>query len=294
MLLDPHEHNIALHLAEAGERARSAASATPDTAFAAGLRDRLLSQPPDQALETKGRERDRRDRRVRVAWSLPSLLLVPRLLPIAVAAVLLFAGAVAARELYVSVVDRPGPTPATSAVAVLPSESASEPTFGPASGEPSSELSSPPSVEPTPGNTLDATAKPTSQPTAGPTGKATPKPTPKPTGAPTPAPVPTPVPPVPTPVPTPAPTVPDAPNLSPADVISASEVDLSWSIPNDGGSSITGYGIYRDGLEIAVIGSSSSYQDFTVASGSTYTYEVAAINLVGTGPLSNPVGASVP
>jgi hypothetical protein len=99
-----------------------------------------------------------------------------RLAPLALAAVLAIATAVAGRELYTAfVADQPSPTPAPSA------EATAQPTPGP-----------------TPSATPDATAHPTAtpeataEPTPAPTPSATPQPTPKPTPQPTPKPTPAP------------------------------------------------------------------------------------------------------
>jgi hypothetical protein len=297
MPLDPHDYNIALHLAEAGARARSAGSAVPDSAFAAGLRDRLLSPPPDLTLGLKPRSRERR---IRAAWSLPSVFRVPRLLPIAVAAVLLFAGAVAARELYVAISEHRGPTPGASVLAVLPPQSASELAFATTSSEPTGE----PSLAPAPGNTFEPTDNPTPGPRPGPTNGATPKPTPKPTpvatslATPMPTPVPTPLAtPVPTPVPTPtpAPTVPDAPTgLSAQPGSSSGEIFLNWSAPSsDGGDAITDYDVCQADQQggpytCSPTGSTATATTISgLAPGSQYWYRIEAVNGVGAGPRSN-------
>jgi Fibronectin type III domain. len=62
--------------------------------------------------------------------------------------------------------------------------------------------------------------------------------------------------------------VPGAPTLDSATLISSGEVDLMWTAPsNDGGSPVTGYGIYRDGVEIAVVGLVWNYPDVGFTSG---------------------------
>ncbi|MDP9468830.1 MAG: hypothetical protein M3P32_08870 [Chloroflexota bacterium] len=170
MLLDPLEHEIAERLAAAGDRARSSASAPPDRAFSAGLRDRLMAAASDRAA-VPDRTRDR-ESRVHVAWSLGSFLRVPRLLPVAVASLLLIAGVVAARELYVAIGNRPEATPLPSVAALLPSESAGEPSLAPL------DPSTAPSADATPAQTPAPTVKPTVKPTAQPTAVPTPAPTP--------------------------------------------------------------------------------------------------------------------
>jgi hypothetical protein len=149
-------------LAAAGDRARSASSVQPDREFAAGLRDRLLAQLPDSAPEP------------RIGWSLGHFLRLPRLVPLAAGAVLLVAGVVAGRELYVALGDDPTPTP-------LPSiEETLAPSLAPLqTAEPMPSATAEPTPEPT--------AVPTPVPTPVPTAKPTPKPTPMPTPVPTPA-----------------------------------------------------------------------------------------------------------
>jgi hypothetical protein len=156
MLLDPLEHEIAERLAAAGDRARSSSSTPPDRAFSADLRDRLMRAAAErEALPD-------RERGPRLAWALPSLFRIPRLLPVAVASLLLIAGLVAARELYVAIGnrDKATPTPAPSVAVVVPLESAS---LAPASDAPSAAASVEATATPKP------SAKPTTKPTAAPT-----------------------------------------------------------------------------------------------------------------------------
>jgi len=78
-------------------------------------------------------------------------------------------------------------------------------------------------------------------------------------------------------------------------VISGNQVDLSWTIPADNGSPITGYLIERNlnGGTIATLeisfgdATTTSYSDTTLSPGDAVTYRVAAINAVGTALLSN-------
>jgi hypothetical protein len=144
-------------LADAGSRARSASSPQPDRDFGAKLRDRLTAQLPDTSPEP------------RIGWSLGHLFRLPRLAPLAAAAVLLVATVVAGRELYVALGEDPTPTPVPSVEESLVPSAAPSLT----------------AVEPTP----SATPSPTPEPTAVPTPVPTPKPTPKPTPVPTPVPV---------------------------------------------------------------------------------------------------------
>ena len=95
-----------------------------------------------------------------------------------------------------------------------------------------------------------------------------------------------------TPTPPPPPTAPGAPNLTSATAGNAS-VALSWTAPaSDGGSSITGYEIWRGTTSgaaslLTTVGLVTSYTDLAVTNGTTYYYQVAAVNAVDTGPGSN-------
>jgi hypothetical protein len=63
---------------------------------------------------------------------------------------------------------------------------------------------------------------------------------------------------------------------------------LTWQEPDDHGSAITGYRVYRNGILLTSV-SGTTYTDTAVASGTTYTYEVSAMNGAGEGPKSPPV-----
>ena len=84
--------------------------------------------------------------------------------------------------------------------------------------------------------------------------------------------------------------LPDAPTLTAA--AGKSQVKLSWTTPEDGGSALTGYDIYRatsPGAEtlIQTISTGTSYVDASVTGGTRYYYEVTAVNRNGAGPPSN-------
>jgi subtilisin len=93
------------------------------------------------------------------------------------------------------------------------------------------------------------------------------------------------------PPPPPQPTAPVAPNLTGASG-GASSISLSWSTPADGGSPITGYQVWRgtsSGNEqlLTTVPVQQSYVDSAVVAGTTYWYQVAAVNAIGASPRSN-------
>lgn len=97
---------------------------------------------------------------------------------------------------------------------------------------------------------------------------------------------------------TPPPTAPAAPTGLTAAAVSATEIDLAWTAPS---STLTGYNIYRgtaQGAEsatpIATAVSGVTYADKSVAAGTHYWYEVAALNSNAQGPNSNEASASTP
>ena len=66
---------------------------------------------------------------------------------------------------------------------------------------------------------------------------------------------------------------------------------------SDGGSAIIGYDIYRGtgnggGPLLASVGPVASYTDASAVNGTTYYYEVSAVNSVGEGPRSAPIAAT--
>ncbi|MHB1504270.1 MAG: fibronectin type III domain-containing protein [Acidimicrobiales bacterium] len=78
------------------------------------------------------------------------------------------------------------------------------------------------------------------------------------------------------------------------------QVSLSWSAPaSDGGSPITSYLVVpyvgsTAGTVIDTASSSTSYTVMGLTSGTTYTFTVAAVNAIGTGPASAPSNAVTP
>ena len=87
---------------------------------------------------------------------------------------------------------------------------------------------------------------------------------------------------------TPAATVPDAPTGLAA-TQTHEEVTLTWTDPND--DTITGYKIYRDGVELVADTASTTleYVDDTVEADTEYVYKIAAINDEGTSDDSSEV-----
>jgi fibronectin type 3 domain-containing protein len=74
-------------------------------------------------------------------------------------------------------------------------------------------------------------------------------------------------------------------------------VNLSWTVPFDGGSAITGYAIYRGttgGGEtlLTTIAPGTTYADVSVTSGLTYYYRVLAMNAEGDGATSIEASAT--
>jgi len=70
---------------------------------------------------------------------------------------------------------------------------------------------------------------------------------------------------------------------------------LTWSIPDDGGSSITGYLIQKRTIGTGLVtletsfgdATTNSYSDTTLTAGDRVVYRIAAINANGQGPFSN-------
>jgi subtilase family serine protease len=90
--------------------------------------------------------------------------------------------------------------------------------------------------------------------------------------------------------------VPGAPVLT-ATTNNRRGVQLSWTVPANNGSAISAYRIYRwtsQGSETQLVQvgrTSTSYRDTSTTSGTTYYYEVTAVNGNGEGPRSNEVSA---
>ena len=95
--------------------------------------------------------------------------------------------------------------------------------------------------------------------------------------------------------PVPVATAPEAPVLSAT--AGTALVSLSWTVPADGGSPITGYNVYRGDTtltEVLLVSAltATTYDDTTALTGSTYFYVVTAVNAVGESVWSNEVSAT--
>jgi fibronectin type 3 domain-containing protein len=93
------------------------------------------------------------------------------------------------------------------------------------------------------------------------------------------------------------PTAPSAPTLTSA-TSGTSGIALTWTAPaSNGGSSLTGFRLYRatgqgSATLLASFGLVDSYTDTAVTAGTTYSYEVSAVNAIGEGPVSNALSAT--
>jgi fibronectin type 3 domain-containing protein len=92
-------------------------------------------------------------------------------------------------------------------------------------------------------------------------------------------------------------TVPGAPLNLQASPDKTRGVDVTWAIPSsNGGSTITGYRIYRGTSSgtwalLTSGGNVTSYRDASAKKGVRYYYVVAAVNSLGPGQLSNEATA---
>jgi fibronectin type 3 domain-containing protein len=93
------------------------------------------------------------------------------------------------------------------------------------------------------------------------------------------------------------PTAPGPPTLTSATAGSGG-IGLIWTAPaSDGGSALTGFRVYRATGNgpvtlLADLGLVDSYTDAGVTAGTTYRYQVSAVNAVGEGPFSYPLSAT--
>jgi chitodextrinase len=86
------------------------------------------------------------------------------------------------------------------------------------------------------------------------------------------------------PTPTPTPTAdvqpPSAPSLTALTANGPTEADLAWQDATDN-VGVTGYQIYREGDLVATVGQVTSYQDTSVQPGTSYSYDVVALDAAG-------------
>jgi chitodextrinase len=73
---------------------------------------------------------------------------------------------------------------------------------------------------------------------------------------------------------------PTAPSGLGATAVSSTRVDLAWTAATDN-SGVTGYRIYRDGAMVGTVGAVTAYPDTTVRAGTTYDYQVRAVDAAG-------------
>jgi len=74
----------------------------------------------------------------------------------------------------------------------------------------------------------------------------------------------------------------------------STQVSLAWNASTDN-VGVSGYRVYRDNQQIATTGTTPSYNDATVSPGTTYTYEVSAVDAAGNeSPRSNTVTVTTP
>jgi predicted phage tail protein len=88
-------------------------------------------------------------------------------------------------------------------------------------------------------------------------------------------------------------TVPDAPTGLQA-VAGDEEVALTWTAPSDGGSPITAYRVFVDGVQVhqTATGTTTSYTVTGLTNSTAYDFEVSAVNVAGEGERSDVVSAT--
>ena len=73
---------------------------------------------------------------------------------------------------------------------------------------------------------------------------------------------------------------PTAPSSLSATAASSTRVDLAWTAATDD-AGVTGYRIYRDGAMVGTVGTATAYPDTTTRAGTTYDYQVRAVDAAG-------------
>ena len=74
------------------------------------------------------------------------------------------------------------------------------------------------------------------------------------------------------------PTPPTTPTLTAEPADNGTSVTLSWTAATDEDSGISGYIVYRNGVQIARVGIVVTYTDVDIQANTTYSYEVSAVN----------------
>jgi fibronectin type 3 domain-containing protein len=91
-------------------------------------------------------------------------------------------------------------------------------------------------------------------------------------------------------------TAPSQPGNLTGTAANSSRVDLSWNASTDN-VGVAGYRVYRNGSSTPLAslgGSTTSYSDTTVASGTTYTYQVSAVDAAGNESSKTSVSVTTP
>src|SRR5262249_26365065 len=94
-------------------------------------------------------------------------------------------------------------------------------------------------------------------------------------------------------------TVPSAPTIT-SIVAGATNINLQWGVPPDGGSAITSYNVYRstsratETFLVSPPSSSTTLGDIFFATENKYYYKVSAVNSVGEVSRSKEVSAPTP
>ena len=91
----------------------------------------------------------------------------------------------------------------------------------------------------------------------------------------------------------PSATVPGAPTLNSATAGNA-QVTLGWTAGSNGGATITGYNVYRNGSKVngSTLVTGTTYTNTGLTNGTSYNFTVKAVNSVGEGAASNQLSAT--
>lgn len=98
------------------------------------------------------------------------------------------------------------------------------------------------------------------------------------------------------PIPEPERAVPDAPGAPQVTEVGDGEVTVSWDVPGDGGSAITGYTVTSEpgGVTCSAVAPATSCTVTGLENGTEYTFTVTATNAEGTGAASAPSAPATP